>query len=121
MTECARVILCDPDSTGGGLTATGAGPQQIRSGERCATVPDADGDEGGDGSPRPGPHEVRGSGPREPRGRRLRVGLERRTSVVDPSRVATGGGTARANRAVGVSSASGANRARAARSGQVAA
>jgi len=85
VTECARVILCDPESTGG-LTAPGA-----------SVAPDPDADDS-DGCPRP-------------RRRTAHIGLDRRIRMARPSRVAIGGGTARADRAVGVSRAWGANRA----------
>nr|BFE62667.1 hypothetical protein GCM10020063_071930 [Dactylosporangium thailandense] len=186
MTECARVILCDPESTGG-LTAPGAGAGRARDGAQSVTAADADGDEGdrirSAGRARGGARSVTaadgdeggrtrsaerarggarsvtgadgdeggrtrsaerardgarsatprsaGSAPRaerqrfemvrtappavgdgDVRGRTAHIGLERRTRAAGPSRVASGGGTARADRAVGVNRASGANRAR---------
>lgn len=115
MTECARVILCDPDGPGG-LSTTGAAAGRVRDGD----APDADGDEGGDESrTAAATHE-----PRNPR----QGGEDSRTAAItsDPrnpapgqSRVAIGGGTARGDRAVVVSRAFGANRANATRSAVV--
>lgn len=116
MTECARVILCDPESPGS-LTAPGASAGRPRDGARSASALDTDGDESDGRIPgvQDGPTVGQTVGHGDVPGRTTHFGLERRTRAAGPSRVAIGGGTAHADRAVRVSRASGANRARAVR------
>jgi hypothetical protein len=133
VTERAHLILCDPGSPGGlaatgadvgragngerpalelcdsgnpgGPAATGADAGRPGNGERLALQPGGDGGEAGRWAGRtnvPGNGSRIGAAP---------IGLERVTRTADPSRVASGGGTARADRAVVVNRASGVNRA----------
>ncbi|GAA4246727.1 hypothetical protein GCM10022255_019620 [Dactylosporangium darangshiense] len=137
MTERAHLILCDPGSPSG-LAATGANVGRAGNGERPALQPGGHGgdpgghggDPGGHGGD-PGGHggdAGRSAGKTNVSGNVSRIGaapigLERVTRTAGPSRVASGGGTARVDRAVVVNRASGVNRAgvHPAASGEVAA